>query len=298
MASKPHLVTITGATGHIGSVLTRRLLEGGIRVRVIGRDAAKLSALTALGAEPRSGDVQDGPFMSEAFRGADAVFAMIPPFYAASDVAAAFRAVAASLAGALASAKVPRVVALNGITPDVKTDPIAALHEFDRLLRRLPDVSVLSLRPAFFMENLLPAMHGIKRTGIMSSAHRADLATPMVATRDIAAAAAEALRRADFTGYVSRELLGAKDYTFREATAVLGASVGKPELPYVQCSYQEFRGNFVRAGMSDSAADFHVELARVFNEVPTGVARSAANSTATNLEAFAREVFAPAFLAR
>ena len=82
----------------------------------------------------------------------------------------------------------------------------------------------------------------------------------------------------------------------RASAAALGAAVGQPQLRYVQCDYPEFRGVFVRAGMSASAADFHVELARVFNEVPNPVVRTSANTTPTSLEQFARDVAAPAFL--
>ena len=45
------LVAVTGATGNIGRALAARLLDGGIRVRAIARNADRLRRLTAAGAE-------------------------------------------------------------------------------------------------------------------------------------------------------------------------------------------------------------------------------------------------------
>lgn len=289
------LIVITGASGHIGHVLGQRLLDAGMQVRAIGRGPEKLSSLMAAGAEARFGDVRDATFLSDAFRGAAAVFAMTPPFYDAPDFAAAMRTAAASLAQALTAAAVPRVVALSGLTPNTQVDPIAALHDFDQRLQSMPMIGVVAIKPAFFMENLLPSMHGIKRAGRMSGASRGDLATPMVATRDIAAVAAELLLDLNFTHYTSRELRSARNYTFSEAAAILGAAVGNPAVPYVQCGYDEYRNIFTRAGMSPSAADFHVELARVFNEVPASLTGDGAIIAPTTLEQFAADTFAPAF---
>ncbi len=77
-----------GATGHIGYVLSEKLLEKGHAVRALGRDAKKLSALKAKGAETLSPAFDDAKALAEAFKGADGVFVMIPPNYAADDFAA------------------------------------------------------------------------------------------------------------------------------------------------------------------------------------------------------------------
>lgn len=293
MSSSAPLIAITGATGHIGASLAQQLLAGGRRVRAIARTPEKLAALAAKGAEVWVGDVQDTAFLTEAFRGADAVFAMSPPSYHSPDVSATFRAVANSLADALIAAKVSRVVALNGLTPPADKDPIAALHHFETRLKAMSGIHVASLRPGFFMENLLPSSHGIRRAGVFSSAHLPDLAAPMAATRDTAAAAVKLLLSLDFTGYSNHELMGTRDYSFRQAAGILGAAIGKPDLQYVQCSYEDFYKVFERAGFSPSAAEFHVELARTFNAGHSTAPRTAANTTATSLEQFAKEEFAP-----
>ncbi len=294
-----HLVTITGATGHVGKALAEQLLQSGVKIRAVGRDANKLAPLTARGAEARAGDIENTAFLTEAFLGADAVFAMTPPNLNAPDLAAHQLRTAASLVEALKAAGVPRVVALSsaGASLPSGTGPIAGLHEFEERLKSIPGLSVVALRSTFFMENHLASIHLIKSAGINGSAARADVAVGMIATRDIAAAAAEYLTAPAFEGYTVRGLFGPRDYTYPEATAILGAAIGKPDLAYVEFSYEDFRHGLLGAGFSASVADAYVEMYTAFNDgrIQSTMRRDASNTTPTTLEEFAREVFAPAY---
>ncbi|MFL5729956.1 MAG: SDR family NAD(P)-dependent oxidoreductase, partial [Cytophagaceae bacterium] len=92
---------ITGATGHIGGVLVEKLLEAGHAVKAIGRTPEKLSQLKDKGAEILSGDVNDSAFLTKAFTGADAVFAMIPPNYLAENARAHQQKVGKALIAAI-----------------------------------------------------------------------------------------------------------------------------------------------------------------------------------------------------
>jgi hypothetical protein len=62
----------------------------------------------------------------------------------------------------------------------------------------------------------------------------ADLAVPMIATRDIADVASQALKARNWQGGGVRELLGQRDLSSSEATRI-----GKPDLQYVQFSYAD-----------------------------------------------------------
>jgi uncharacterized protein YbjT (DUF2867 family) len=296
-----HLVTITGATGNIGKALADRLLQRGVKIRAVARSAEKLAPLTAKGAEAFVGDLENTAFLAGAFRGAAAVFAMIPPHYNVPDLRADQRRIAASLAEALNSARVPRVVALSSIGADLpsNTGPIAGLHGFEETLKSVPGLSVAALRPAFFMENHLASIPLMKSAGINGSAIRADVALAMIATRDIATVASEYLIAPTFAGYAVRELLGPRDYTLREATSILGAAIGKPDLAYVEFSHEDFHKGLLGAGFSASAADALLEMYAAFNvgRIQGTVRRNASNTTPTTLEEFAREVFAPAYRA-
>jgi hypothetical protein len=121
----------------------------------------------------------------------------------------------------------------------------------------------------------------------------------MVATRDVAAIAADYLRAPTFEGYTARALLGPRDYTYRQTTTILGSAIGIPDLAYVAFPYEGFRHGLLQAGFSASGADALAELMTAFNEghIQKTVSRDGSNTTPTTLEDFARDVFAPAFYA-
>jgi uncharacterized protein YbjT (DUF2867 family) len=155
------------------------------------------------------------------------------------------------------------VVFLSSIGADLPegTGPIAGIYAQEERLRKLPDVNSLILRPAWFFENLYAILGLIKHHGIKGGAVTPGLRIPMISTRDIAEVAARALKARDWTGIVVRELLGACDLTFTEATRIIGARIGKPDLKYVQFPYTEFASALVQMGISANMAGLYAEMA-------------------------------------
>ena len=72
------MITIMGATGNTGKKIALALLNAGEKVRALGRSESKLAELKAAGAEVLSGDTNDVAFLTKAFRGADAVYTLLP----------------------------------------------------------------------------------------------------------------------------------------------------------------------------------------------------------------------------
>src|SRR5216110_3209447 len=109
------LVTIMGATGKTGQVAAEQLLAAGVQVRALGRSAEKLSGLVKAGAQPVVGDVNRAADLTAAFRGADAVYAMVPPDFAAPDVLQHYEVINGAIATALVESGVKRVVYLSSL---------------------------------------------------------------------------------------------------------------------------------------------------------------------------------------
>jgi uncharacterized protein YbjT (DUF2867 family) len=296
------LVTIVGASGNIGGALASSLLEKRIKVRAVGRQADRLSALRDRGAEICVGSVGDTNFLAKAFLGAQAVFVMIPPNFQSDDYRAEQKRMGYSLASALEKAEVKQAVALSSLGANLPsgTGPIAGLHEFEQRLHSIAGLSLIILRPAFFMENHLGSIPMIHQAGINGGLIHGDLPLPMVATQDIALVAAGFLEIPTQESVMIREILGPRDYTMQEATAILGAAIGKPGLPYVEFGEENFLQGLTEAGFSVSVANGYVEMSQAFNEgrIQNVVRRQASNSTPTSLEAFAQQVFAPAYSAQ
>src|SRR5438105_1364654 len=68
-------VLVAGASGQLGGVIAKKLLAAGAPVRALGRDAAKLAPLAALGAEVAVVDMLDVPKLTEACRGVGQIVA-------------------------------------------------------------------------------------------------------------------------------------------------------------------------------------------------------------------------------
>ncbi|WP_455379428.1 NmrA family NAD(P)-binding protein [Petrachloros mirabilis] len=285
------MYVIVGATGNTGRFIAETLLKDGETVRVIGRDAARLKPLVDGGAEAFVASIDDTPAMVRAFTGATAVYTMIPPNYGVADLRAYHRRIAESLATALEQAQVPSVVNLSSLGAQLAdgAGPISGLHDVEQRLNRLPNSHVLHLRPGYFMENLLWNRDLIATQGINSTPLRSNLAISMIATRDIATAATQRLRLRDFSGKRTQELLGHRDLTMTEATAIIGKVTGNPSLHYVQFPYEAVEETMLGMGMSADTARNFVELYRAFNEgrVTPLEPRTPANTTATSFEEFA-----------
>lgn len=293
------IVTVIGATGHIGGALAERLLANGVKVRAVGRSKDKLAPLGRKGAEIFAGSLEDAGFVTTALRDAHAAFLMIPPHYTAPDMRADQRRLGASLIEAVKASGIQRVVVLSSLGGGLSagTGPILGLHEFENAVRSIAGLAAVILRPTYFMENHLGGIGLIKHAGIYGSAMRPDTRLPMVATRDIAGVAADVLKAPTFNGISVREIFGPRDYSMQEATSILGAAIGKPDLTYVQFSDVDFKKGLEGAGFSADVARNFVEMHAAFNAgmIQNTAQRSATTTTATTLEHFAREVFAPLF---
>lgn len=289
------MYTITGATGNTGRRIAEALMAAGEKVRAVSRSADNLQPLVEQGAEPFVGSLEDAEATRRAFEGTHAAYAMIPPNYNAENFRAYQNQVTDSIAQAVEGAGVQYVVSLSSLGAEHAegVGPICGLHDLEQRLNAIPDVNVLHLRPAFFMENFLFQAEIIKKTGAAGSPLQPDISIPMIALRDIAAVAVERLRKLDFRGKSHQELLGQRDLSLPEAIGILGKAIGRERLAYVQFEYDDFGRGMRNAGFSADAAASMMELYRALNEgrVRPTAQRSAENTTPTSIEQFA-QIFA------
>jgi uncharacterized protein YbjT (DUF2867 family) len=119
----------------------------------------------------------------------------------------------------------------------------------------------------------------------------------MIATRDIAAAAAEALLNKSLHGKQTRELLGQRDLDYREVTTIIGKAIGKSDLKYVHLEDDQMRGALVQMGMSEQFARLLLEMTASLNSgyMRALEPRTPQNTTPTSYETFVAEAFVPAY---
>jgi len=174
---------------------------------------------------------------------------------------------------------------------------VLGLHKLEEKLSSIPNIRALFLRAGYFMENLLPQAGIIRSQGTMAGPIRLDLLLPMIAARDIGAAAADALSTPPSEGTRIRELLGPRDVTYSEASKIIGKAIDQPELHYVQAPSSQLKPVLLQMGMSASMVDGLLEMSDALNAgfmKPTEP-RSPSSATPTTIETFVAEEFVPAY---
>jgi uncharacterized protein YbjT (DUF2867 family) len=286
---------ILGATGNTGSIIADFLLSKGKKVRVVGRDAGRLQRFVRNGAEAFIAHLSDAAALTKAFSGAGAAYLMLPPITSREDQERESDAIAK----AAKDSGLRYAVHLSSFGAHVPegTGPVTGLHTSEQKLNAIGGLNVLHLRAGYFMENNLTAIDMIRGMGIFGHVLLPDLKLPMIATRDIGDYAGPQFLKLDFSGKQTRELLGERDLSMAEATAVIARGIGKPELRYEHLTYDQLRQALTQTGFSAKKAAVYIEM---FTAVNVGVLaaqepRSRENSTATSFEEFVKDVFAPAY---
>ncbi|HEY5878636.1 MAG TPA: NAD(P)H-binding protein [Nakamurella sp.] len=295
------MITVMGATGHTGGAIARRLLDAGEEVRALGRSETKLDELRRAGAETVAGDMTDPAFLAKAFTGADAVYTLLPFDPTVTNLEVSQRLVGEATVQAVRAAGVRYLVALSSVGADLPRSPvfIANLRDQERRLRGLVGANVLILRSVSFFEGFYAVLDVVKQHGVNGDVVAPHVQRPMIAVRDLAEVAANALISRDWDDVVVRELLGERDLSYAEVTRIIGERIGRPDLPYVQLPDADMIESLGQAGFSAGVADDYVAFSRAFSEgnLTDHVVRTPQNTTPTRFEDFAID-WAIAYAAR
>ena len=252
------MLVIAGVTGHVGSVVAKELLAKGQKIKVIVRDAAKGAEWSKKGAELAVGSLDDQAFLTGALRGAKAFFALLPADMR-GDFYANQRKTADAIAGAVKASAVPHVVMLSSVGADQATGngPVRGLHYLENALTNA-GTRLSAIRAGGFQENVDQALAPAKKAGIYPSfMPSADMAVPMIATRDIGALAAELMLTQPAKNEIV-DLLGPA-YSARQVAEKLGQKLGKP-LQVVDVPQSGWVGALTQGGVPQQVAEALAEM--------------------------------------
>ncbi|MFB8003679.1 NAD(P)H-binding protein [Nocardia sp. NPDC056000] len=294
------MIVITSPTGSIGSQVLRNLLENPTHteeLRVIARDPDRLPAQVRARAEIVTGSHRDPDTVDRAFAGADAVLWLIPPDMRAPSLEAAFSGFTRAAAKAFTAHRVGHVVGISALgrgTPVAGTaGHVTASLAMDDLIAST-GVAYRALANPSFMDNLLWQAISIRDAGVFTGTTPADFAAPMVATRDIAAAAARLLVDRSWSGTGEVALLGPQDLSPNDMAHTLSEVLGR-EIRYERESLDDFRATLAAQGASGAIATAFVDMMRAKNEgLDNGVVRTAATASPTSFRQWCELVLVPA----
>jgi uncharacterized protein YbjT (DUF2867 family) len=189
---------------------------------------------------------------------------MVPPKWDEPDWKAYIASIGSNFADAIRPSSVRFIVNLSSIGAHMPQGcgPVSGLHQVESQLNTLVDVHILHLRPAFFYNNLLSNIPMVKSMDILGG-NFGDAKTRMVLvdTSDIAAVATEELLACAFRGHSIR-YIASDEQTTGQIAAILGASVSKPQLPWVEFSDEQSLQGMLQAGLSAEVASNYTEMGR------------------------------------
>jgi NAD(P)H dehydrogenase (quinone) len=267
-------IIVTGSLGNISQPLTEILVKQGHTVTVVSSDPKKQAAIETLGAIAAIGSIADVAFLTNTFKGADAVYAMIPLSFTEPDLGDYLRRMAKNYAQALKDAGTKRIVVMSGWAADlVKAENVE--HVFDGL-----DASITIMRPGAFYTNFYQSIDLIKgqgfigksltlrysglwalltgKTGLLMGNYGGEDRIVFVSPKDIADAVAEELILLP-KGKTIR-YAGSEEMTCNEAAKIIGSAVGKPWLKWVLLSDKEMLQGLKMAKLPEKLAETLVDM--------------------------------------
>jgi uncharacterized protein YbjT (DUF2867 family) len=254
---------LAGSTGHITKPLAINLAKAGHQVRIITSKPANAEQIKQLGATPLIGSVEDINFLQQAFADADAVYLMIPPKWTVTDWLAYQKVVADNFTEAIQANNITKVLVLSSVGAHMinGAGPVDGLAYLEKLLNKLEDVQTVFLRPSYFYYNLFSMIPLIKNMGIMGSNIPADHKIALTHTNDIADVATDVLLNNKFNGkqiiYIASD-----ERTFKEISTLLGNSIGKPDLAWVEFTDEQSLSGMLQSGLSQTIANGYTEMGK------------------------------------
>ncbi|WP_040807832.1 NAD(P)H-binding protein [Nocardia concava] len=294
------MIVITAPTGHIGSRLLEILLETATRgeeLRVIVRDPARLPEAVRSRVDIVTGSHGDADVVDRAFAGADAVFWLVPPDPSAPTQDAPFSGFTAAAAKAFTKHRVGHVVGVSALgrgTPFAdRAGHVTASLAMDDLIAST-GVAFRALTNPSFMDNLLWQAISIRETGVFTGTVAPDRAAPMVATRDIAAAAARLLLDRSWTGTGEVPVLGPEDLAPNDLAHTMSEVLGRP-IGYQWQSLDDCRATLTARGTSEAMATAFVDMMRAKESgLDDAVPRTEATASPTTFREWCEQTLAPA----
>lgn len=289
-------IIVTGSLGHISKPLVQKLVAEKRDVTIISSNPDRKAEIEALGATAAIGSVSDLAFLTDTFKGADAVYTMVPPFFGASDWKQYIAGIGKIYAQAIAAAGIKNVVNLSSIgahMPD-GCGPVSGLYHVEKALNGLEGVNIKHLRPGFFYYNFFANVGMIKHMGIIGGNYGEHAKLVIADTGDIADAVAEELLNLSFRGK-SVSYVISDEKTTDEVAGILGAAIGKPDLKWVNFNDEDTFGGMLQNGVPENIAKNYTEMGAAMRSGE--MASEYRESKSVKFGKTTLEAFAPAFVA-
>ncbi len=257
-------IVLTGSLGHISKPLAEALVKNKHSVTVISSKADKQKDIETLGAKAAIGSIDNVAFLTAAFKGADIVYLMEPPFNFFDknlNIEAYWTSIANNYVRAVQQSGIKRIIHLSsiGAHTDKGVGMLNIHHHIENMLKQLPDdIAIKFMRPVGFYYNMFAFIPTIKAQKAIFQNYGGDEKEPWVSPFDIAAIIAEEMEK-PFEGRIVR-YIASDEISPDEVAKILGEAVGKSGVKWVVVPDEQFLNSLISAGFNPEAAKGYVEM--------------------------------------
>jgi uncharacterized protein YbjT (DUF2867 family) len=283
------MIVVTAPTSQIGSQLVTNLLNVGAPLRLVVRNAARLPSAVREAVDVVEGSHGDASVVDAAFKGADALFWLVPPD-ATKTLNEAWLDFTRPASEAIRRHDVRRVVSITALgrgTPWQERAGLvtASIHMDDLLMAS--GAAFRGLAMPSFMENVVRQAGVIREHGLLFGPIKPDRKLPLTATRDMADVAARLLADEAWDGQDETPILGPEDLSFDDQAAIISEVLGR-EVRYRPISFEQFKQQFLDRGASAAFAQGYVDMYRAKDEgMDNAVRRTRENTAPTSFRSSA-----------
>lgn len=250
---------ILGATGHIGSVVAKQLLEAGASVTVLTRNAENAAELEKQGAQVAEVDVHDTEALRNIFKTGKRLFLLVPPAPPDTNTVEEEQKTVDSIMAALDGSGLEKIVAEStyGAQPGHGIGDLSMLYDMEQQLKT-KSIPTTIIRGAYYMSNWDMSLESAKKEGKVHSFYPADFELPMVDPGDIGMVAARLLQEpVDSTGLHFVE--GPQQYAISDVADAFSEALGKP-VTIATIPRDQWQSSLQEMGFSPEAAASMVAL--------------------------------------
>ena len=290
---------LLGSIGNISKPLAEKVIAARNDVTIVSSKVEKSEQILLMGAKPTIGSVEDVAFLTKTFKGADAVYTMVPPNFVARDWKQHIARIGENIAAAIKASGVKNVVNLSSIGAHMKDGcgPVSGLYSVEKALNELTGINVIHLRPGFFYTNLLSNIPMIKNMGVIGGNYGDNANMVLVHPSDIADVAAQELLGLSFRGKSIR-YIASEEKSTNEIATILGKAIGKPDLKWVNFTDKETLSGMLQMDIPEEIAKNYTEMGSAMRsgEMATDYNKNRPSVFGKiKLESFATSVFAPVY---
>lgn len=245
---------ILGASGQVGSAITKNLIKNKEAVRAVIRNPKKTDDLERHGMEVRIANYFDLEALKDAVQDGDLIFVLTPETPKSEDVLGDTQTLLNNYRKAITSSGIDKIVGLSSIGAQHESGTGNLLMSY-MLESAFTEIAIpqVYVRPAYYYSNWLPYLSVVKEQGILPTFFPVDQKIPMNSPMDvaefIAAKIINGIEKSSVYELVGPKSLSSKDVanTFSQ---VLDRNVEAQQIPR-----ERWKETLLQSGFTNDAAE-------------------------------------------